>query len=60
MERDDGVMQANEVNREVGPELRTFAPKATSPCLQKARQASVVSNWVGNCGCTCLCPNPPK
>jgi len=51
------------VNSKEVPESRNFAPSAVSPCLQKARQQnknSITTSWVGNCGCTCLCPNPPK
>lgn len=47
----------------IRPEVRNFAPKAASPCLQEARQHvkdSSVMAWKGNCGCTCLCPTPPK
>lgn len=45
------------------PELRTFMPRAASPCLQEVRRQAKVSattNWVGNCGCTCLCPGGPS
>lgn len=52
------------VNRSGGkarPELRIFTPKASTPCLRAARRQKRASmGWVGNCGCTCLCPNPPK
>ena len=45
------------------PEMRSFTPKAASPCLQQARRESqfgATTSWRGNCGCTCLCPNPPS
>lgn len=47
---------------ERGPEVCSFSPKSASPCLQEARQAAAddpTTKWAGNCGCTCLCPNPP-
>jgi hypothetical protein len=43
--------------------VRTFVPKAASPCLQEARRHAASDSaiaWAGNCGCTCLCPNPPS
>jgi len=61
MQKNNSTTRLN-VDRNSEPKLRTFAPQASSPCLQEARKSgsNITSTWVGNCGCTCLCPNPPK
>lgn len=42
------------------PEFSSFSTSPTSPCLDEARKKETGLNlkWVGNCGCTCLCPSP--
>ncbi len=63
MQAEEKMVVSGQDDFEVRPEVRVFTPKAASPCLQEARQhvaSDSVIAWVGNCGCTCLCPNPPS
>jgi hypothetical protein len=41
-------------------DVKVFEQRATSPCSQAAGDEDVNYKWAGNCGCTCLCPVPPK
>ena len=42
------------------PQIQEFRPRALTPCLEEGRRQKIVSRWVGNCGCTCLCPGGPR
>jgi len=62
MQIESRVVMSDQDNSEIRPEVRTFVAKAVSPCLREARQQDKTDSiiaWAGNCGCTCLCPNPP-
>jgi len=48
MNNTNNMAKLSRGNSKEVPESRNFAPSA------------VTTSWVGNCGCTCLCPNPPK
>ena len=38
-------------------EVAVFEQHATSPCSETLAQDNAELSWVGNCGCTCLCPS---
>ena len=63
MQVEGKIIKVSRDDSEIRPEVRAFTPKAASPCLQEARQHAKDNStiaWAGNCGCTCLCPTPPK